>query len=217
LRIGLLDRPISQGVEVDPEILSVLDDVVRLCEELGHDVTPIEWPEFPVKPQAVMGVLTGANIAAAIDDRLAQLGRDEREDDLDLWMRMIVSQGRAASGADYARAIAGIHAIGRAVAAWMSPFDVLLSPTVAMLPPAIGVLDPMTPVQDALGSLARLTGFLSIFNATGQPAMSVPLGTSVEGMPIGMQFVGRFGDESTLFRLAGQLERAQPWSGLAPQ
>jgi amidase len=217
LRIGLLDRPIAQGVDVDPEILSVLDDVVRLCEELGHDVTPIEWPEFPVKPQAVMGVLTGANIAAAIDDRLAQLGRDEREDDLDLWMRMIVSQGRAASGADYARAVAGIHAIGRAVAAWMSPFDVLLSPTVAMLPPAIGVLDPMTPVQDALGSLARLTGFLSIFNATGQPAMSVPLGTSVEGMPIGMQFVGRFGDESTLFRLAGQLERAQPWSGLAPR
>ena len=217
LRIGLLDRPISEGTEVDPEVLAALADAARLCEQLGHDVTPVKWPEFPVKPQAAMSVLTSANIAASIDDRLAQLGRAEQDDDLDLWMRSIVGQGRNVSGNDYVHAISGIHAIGRAIANWMSSFDVLLSPTIAILPPAIGVLDPMKPVQEVVGILAQHTGFLAIFNATGQPAMSVPLGSSADGRPIGIQFVGQFGDESTLFRLAGQLERAQPWTGLAPR
>lgn len=217
LRIGLIDRPVSEGVEVDSEILTALADTARLCEQLGHEVVPVEWPELPYKPQAVMGVLSSTNIAVAIDDRLAELGRPEQDDDLDLWMRAIVGQGRSVSASDYVHAVSGIHAIGRTIANWMSPFDVLLSPTLAILPPKIGVLDPLQPVQDAIASIGRMTGFLAIFNATGQPAMSVPLCSSNEGLPIGMQFVGRFGDESTLFRLAGQLEQARPWSGLAPR
>lgn len=216
LRVALLDRPVTPGVAVDPEVLTALADAARLCEELGHDVIPAEWPQIPVTPAAAMSVLTSANIAAAIDDRLAALGREQREDDLDEWMRTIVESGRSLRATDYTRAISGIHAIGRSVAAWMSSFDVLLTPTLAILPPRLGVLDVTKPFTDSLGVLGQMTGFLSIFNATGQPAMSVPLGMSTEGLPIGIQFVGHFGDESLLFRLAGQLERARPWPGLAP-
>ena len=216
LRIGLLDTPVTPGVVVDAEVLAALGDAARLCEQLGHSVIPTEWPELPVRPAAVMSVLTSANIAASVDDRLAILGREEREDDLDVWMRTIVEAGRSLPATAYARAIAGIHAIGRALAAWMSEFDVLLTPTMAILPPKLGVLDPMKPFTESLGVLGEMTGFLSIFNATGQPAMSVPLGMSSTGLPIGIQFVAPFGDESTLFRVAGQLERAAPWPGLAP-
>lgn len=216
LRIGLIDRPVSPGVVVDPEVLAALGDAARLCEELGHIVIPTEWPEFQVMPAAAMGVLSSTNVAVAIDDRLDALGRAEREDDLDLWMRTIVGQGRSVSARDYVHAVSDMHAIGRAVGQWMVPFDVLLTPTLSILPPEIGVLDPMRPVTEVLGVLGGLTGFLSIFNVTGQPAMSVPLGRSTSGLPIGIQFAGRFGDESTLLRLAGQLERAQPWAGLAP-
>jgi amidase len=69
---------------------------------------------------------------------------------------------------------------------------------------------------DVLPYLSAMSGFLSIANVTGQPAMSVPLHRAADGLPVGIHFVGRFGDETTLFRLAGQLEQAAPWSALAP-
>ena len=215
LRIALVDHPVAPGVAVDAEVLAALADAARLCEDLGHIVIPSDWPELPVMPAAAMGVVTSVNIAAAIDDRLEQLGRAEQDDDLDGLMRMIVNQGRAMSARDYVHAVSNLHAIGRAVAAWMSDFDVVLTPTLAIVPPKIGVLDPMRPIAELSPVLGQMAGFLSIFNLTGQPAMSVPLATSSEGLPIGIHFAGHFGDESALLRLAGQLERARPWTGLA--
>ena len=216
LRIGLVGEPVAPDIAVDPEVAAALADAARLCEALGHDVVPTAWPALPARPATVMSVISSAGTAAAIDDRLADLGRPAHDDELDGWLQSIVEQGRRATAVDYVRAVSTMHAIGRAVGSWMTDFDVVLTPTLAVLPPPIGVLDPRRPILDVIGLLGALTGFLSIFNATGQPAMSVPLGRSASGLPIGVQFAGRFGDESTLFRLAGQLERARPWPGLAP-
>ena len=135
---------------------------------------------------------------------------------LDAWIAFVVERGRGIAGEEYVQAVAAMHATGRAVAAMMADYDVLLTPTMAITPPKLGILDPNGAFADALPYLGAMSGFCSIANITGQPAMSVPLHRSVGGLPVGVHFVGRFGDESTLFRLAGQLERAAPWLPSAP-
>ena len=92
--------------------------------------------------------------------------------------------------------------------------DVLLTPMLGRLPPLLGTLDTFDPARFGR-EVGLLTAFAGVANLTGQPAMSVPL-DHVEGLPVGSQFIGRFGEEATLLRLAGQLERAYPWSGVSP-
>jgi Asp-tRNA(Asn)/Glu-tRNA(Gln) amidotransferase A subunit family amidase len=187
-----------------------------LCDTLGHHVEPAAWPAFEPPPAFVTGVISSTHIANAVDTRLAALGRDLRDDDLDGWVHEIVARGRAISGEQYVQAVGIMHAAGRAVGAMMADYDVLLTPTMAIPPPRLGILDPNGPFTDALPYLGAMSGLTSIANVTGQPAMSVPLHQSAAGLPVGVQFIGHFGDEATLFRLAGQLERAAPWNALAP-
>ena len=146
--------------------------------------------------------------------------------------------GRAMSASAYASARRQLQLDSREVARFFERFDVLLTPTLGAPPPVIGALQP-TPAQrralqavgrtnagallNALGVIKPLAKqtfefipYTPLFNVTGQPAMSVPLHWNAAGLPIGMQFVGRFGDEATLFRLAGQLEKARPWAGRRP-
>jgi Asp-tRNA(Asn)/Glu-tRNA(Gln) amidotransferase A subunit family amidase len=125
--------------------------------------------------------------------------------------------GAQARAADYARSMGVIHRTGRAVARFFTRHDILLTPTMCRPPVPLGVMDMMTddlePYNRAvLGAIA----FTSLFNSSGNPAMSVPLGWSREGLPIGVQFAAPFGDEATLFRLGAQLEVAQPWAHLRP-
>src|SRR5437660_196478 len=108
-------------------------------------------------------------------------------------------------------------AVGHQVARFMQRYDIILTPTMCAPPQQLGVLDMMT--TDANRYLAAVfasIGFTSLFNSTGQPAMSVPLAWSAAGLPLGVQFVGRFAEEAALFRLAAQLEAARPWAGRRP-
>src|SRR5690606_24086764 len=117
--------------------------------------------------------------------------------------------------------IASVHAMhreSRRIAAFFERFDAWLTPTLAYPPPRIGHFD--MDVADVDLWLSRLLDFIPftfLFNVTGQPAMSVPLGMSGDGLPVGVHFAGRHGDEEMLFSLAGQLERAAPWSGRRPE
>jgi len=134
---------------------------------------------------------------------------------------------------EYAGALRVLERSARRVGRFFQDYDLLLSPTVAVPPPFIGELRPsrteelLLRVLGAFGSgrlvkaaglpdqvaheAFKFTPWTPVFNVTGQPAMSVPLYWSSAGLPIGVHFAARFGDESTLFRLAGQLERARPW------
>jgi len=110
-----------------------------------------------------------------------------------------------------------LQIFSRRIAPFMQKYDVLLTPTVAEPPPLLGSFD-STP-DDPMAGMRRaglFTPFTPICNATGQPAMSVPLYWNAEGLPIGSHFVGHFGDEATLFRLAAQLEAARPWADRRP-
>jgi Asp-tRNA(Asn)/Glu-tRNA(Gln) amidotransferase A subunit family amidase len=129
----------------------------------------------------------------------------------------MVLGARTATAADYARAVRTIHAAGRAVESFFARHDVLLTPTMATPPVAIGELAlANAPSAEYIARIQAATGYTQLFNAGGQPAMSVPLGQASDGLPLGVQFAARFGDEATLFRLAGQLEQAQPWRDRRP-
>jgi amidase len=123
----------------------------------------------------------------------------------------------AHSAMDYLIATQTIQHVSRNVAAFFEKYDILLTPTLAKPPLPLGSFDP-TPDNPIAGFIesGRYAVFTPICNATGQPAMSVPLFWNKNGLPVGAHFIGRFGDEATLFRLAAQLEKARPWKDRRP-
>ena len=163
-------------------------------------------------------MIVAANTAATLEARAAPRGRPLAEDDVErlVWER--VNDGRTFSAIDYAMATRVTHLVGRQLARFMQRYDVILTPTMAAPPWPLGVLDMMTTdVERYFRAVFASIGFTALFNSTGQPAMSVPLAWSSVGLPLGVQFVGRFGEEGTLFRLGAQLESARPWSGRRPR
>jgi Asp-tRNA(Asn)/Glu-tRNA(Gln) amidotransferase A subunit family amidase len=129
----------------------------------------------------------------------------------------MIQAARMATAADYARAVRVLHATGRRVARFFETVDVLVTPTMALPTPRIGEIALAQTPGAAFGArLGASTGYTALFNAAGNPALSLPLGKASDGMPLGVQFAGRAGDEATLFRLGAQLERARPWFAVRP-
>ena len=127
--------------------------------------------------------------------------------------------GLALTATELLQALDIMVAVSRSVGQFFTQYDVVLSPTLARPALPLGVLDANAPGVDAEAwtrQVFAFTPFTALYNTTGQPAISLPLATSPEGLPIGMQFAGRFADEATLLRLAGQLEQAQPWKDRRP-
>ena len=123
------------------------------------------------------------------------------------------------SGADYLAAQEKIQRFSRKVARWYSEglWDLMLTPTMRIPPTQLGAFKPSAQAPSRwIGLLYSFVAFTRTQNLTGQPAMSVPLYWSDDSVPIGVQFAGRFGDEETLFSLAGQLERSRPWIDRTP-
>jgi amidase len=237
LRIAFTAAPLLPSV-IDPECIDGLHATATLLGELGHEVLE-RAPEVdgPAFARAFLTVLC-ANVCADLDDAAARRGRPIRASDVEYTTWALALLGRQIRAGDYERALRHLQRASRRVAELFTDVDVLLTPTLATPPPLLGALAPrgaealllralgrlhagkILDLIDALGSAAAkaysFIPFTPIFNATGQPAMSVPLWWSAAGLPVGMQFVGRSGDEATLFRLAGQLERARPWADRRP-
>ncbi len=216
LRIALATRAWN-GKPVHPECTAAARAAARLCERLGHQV---EETSPAVEADALAWasrVIVGANVRAQIETRAAALGRELSAADVEpaTWARAV--DGHTQRAADYARAVQVVHRTGRVVARFFQQHDALLSPTMCQPPYPLGVLD-MTSSPEAVYMDAVLSsiGFTSLFNSAGNPAMSVPLAWTSAGLPLGVQFAARFGDEATLFRLAAQLEAAEPWAHRRP-
>ena len=216
LRIALTTTAFN-GHDVDPECAEAARAAGRLCASLGHmveDAHPV------IDAPALLGatrVIIAGNVRMALEARASVVGHTLAETDVERvtwgWARI----GAETTAADYARSIAVVHRVGRAVARFFETYDVVLSPTMCRPPFPLGVMDMSTTDDTAyIDAVLASVGFTALFNSAGNPAMSVPLAWSREGLPIGVQFAGRFGDEATLFRLAGQLEAAQPWADRRP-
>jgi amidase len=144
-------------------------------------------------------------------------GRMPAEGELEAGTMALNEMGQKVGAADYLLAVQYIQILGRQIAAFMKDYDLILTPTLGSPPLPVGSF--ASTAEDAMAGMRVATAFVPftpICNATGQPAMSVPLYWNAEGLPVGTHFVGRFGDEATLFRLAAQLEQARPWAGRRP-
>jgi amidase len=126
-------------------------------------------------------------------------------------------EGQALSAVDYVRATQAAHRLGRQMASFHQEYDVLLTPGLATLPPQLGWLDMMMEDDDEYWRrVFNFSPFTVCFNLTGQPAMMVPIGHTDAGIPVAVQLIAAYGNESVLFRLAAQLEAARPWVGRRP-
>lgn len=213
LRVGLcLQAP--GGESVDPQCIASARATARRCEALGHHVVDFVWP-FPPETYAVTrsGVIA-PYVSLAVDQRLEELGRGRRDDDLEPVSALIYETGRATTAVQHVASVQAMHQIGRAMGAAFEEVDTVLSPAMAIEPPRLGAFASMD--GGVLATMQAMTAFTAIANVTGQPAMVVPLDRAPSGLPSGSHFLGRFGDEATLLRLAAQLERAHPWFDLIP-
>lgn len=216
LRIAF-QRSTWNGTPTHADCVTAVEDVAKLCEQLGHDVVEatLEIEREAMRNAALTIIPT--NLLVALEDRAEALGRELVEGDVEAGTWGMANAGRDRSAAEYVRAVKGIHRLGRQVAQFLSNYDVILTPTMALPPVPLGTLSLSNQDPAAnLGALLQTIGFTQLFNASGSPAMSMPLAWNAAGLPIGIQFAGRFGDEGTLFRLAGQLEEARPWFDRRP-
>jgi amidase len=146
------------------------------------------------------------------------VGRKLTPDDVEPLTWALIERGRRETGADYLFAVSQHQMIGRMVAAlYEGGYDLIMTPTLADVPPPLGTYDDTGPdPMTAMGYARRIATFTGPFNATGQPAISLPLQQSSAGLPIGIQFVAPIWREDVLFRIASQLEQAHPWSDRRP-
>jgi len=216
LRIAFCaERP--DGRPLHPEVKAAVEDAAHLAESLGHAVEERTLPINQMLLYMALSPVASANMAAAVAEIAERLGRELREDELEPLTWSIVRSGQGVGGVQALRGMRWLARLVREVAAFFEDVDVYLTPAMATPPPRIGHIDPLGPDPALLHQRqAESFPFTAPFNMTGQPAMSVPLAWSSDGLPIGMQFAARYGDEATLFRLAAQLEQARPWRQRRP-
>ncbi len=225
LRIGLVDTDFS-GNAIDPAVRQAVMQTGTLLESLGHHVEPMQ-PSVNI--DAMMQAWTSivaCGTALWIDRAIAQSGRALQEDDIEPVCRSAHHYARSLSGSDYLAAVQQIHAFGREMAELFCPsdtdtgVDVILSATLAEPPALIGRFDHSREdyLDYRLGpdGVFAYSPFTAIFNASGQPAVSLPLGWTDSGLPIGVHLACAFGKDEQLMSLSAELEQACPWSDRRP-
>jgi amidase len=216
LRIGFVDRPGVDGYLDDPECRAAVANATELLESLGHHVED-------AAPAAMLEEEFGRHFAvviAADTERELQefeqlLGRPIADDEIEPRNLTYRQWGRTIGAVDYLQARSWLGGWTRRMAEWWTSYDVLVTPTLGAPPPRLGWFTEAGPS----GEGQRIVSFIPYtaqFNMTGQPAVSLPLHWSADGLPVGVQLVGAYGREDLLVRLSAQLEQAAPWADRRP-
>jgi amidase/6-aminohexanoate-cyclic-dimer hydrolase len=209
------------GLPIHADCAAGVEDAARLCAELGHEVTEAK-PSFDFEGavQAWTRVVA-CGTALSIKLRARALGREPGPDEIEPATRGAVAYGNSIGGPDYLHAINTIHATGRQIARFFETQDMLITATLAEPPARIGRFAMSNPdfLDYRLGpnGIIHYSPFTSIFNMTGQPAASIPLSWTKDGLPVGVHVAARFGDEAALLQLSAQLEQARPWYYRRPE
>jgi amidase len=205
------------GIKFHPDCLQAVREAAALCSSLGHQVEEVDPPlNRDLISQAFM-VLWSSGVAWTIEGMAMVTGQAAAADQFEPLTWALYEMGKNNSASAYLFHLTLLQRIAREIARFFLQYDLWLAPTVAEPPPPLGTFD--SPLDNPLYGIVRAGDFVPvtpIANFTGQPAMSVPLYWNADGLPIGIHFMGRFGDEAALFRLAGQLEQARPWFNRRP-
>lgn len=221
LRVGWVAEPPDGSFTTDPQVAAATEATASLLESLGHRVEQAYPAPLEEAGHLEHFLVAYSGWVARELDHLSELvGAPLSEDGFEPGTWAIAEGGRAVTASQYLKALDGLHAMTRAVVAWweVDGFDLLLTPTIAELPPTLGqfAATPDNPLAGVFRSTPMVT-FTAPFNITGQPAISLPLHQSTEGLPIGMQLVGAPAREDMLIRVAAQLESARPWAHRRPR
>jgi amidase len=190
--------------EVDPEVTAATELALQVFQEMGHTVEQVR-----LDPAALLIALAGVIITAGISSEPI-----ENAELMDPVVRSLWEQGQQVKAADYINAVAQMHNISRQIIQALAPYDALITPTLTRPAMRLGSLP--SNLNGGLQEFFQWLVFTFPFNATGQPAFSLPNGFSKEGLPIGLQLVGRQNDEATIISLAAQFEEARPWQDRRP-
>jgi amidase len=216
LRIAFTTATLTEGT-VHPDCVAAVQDAAALCRTLGHVVEEAAPGVSGDMVSQSFITLWSAGFAWVVESMAFVTGRTPTADQFEPLTWAIFEMGRQHTAAGYLAALQRLQLVSRQIAHFFTSYDLWLTPTLAEPPLPLGAFD-STPDNPLAGLFraATFVPFTPLCNITGQPAMSVPLFWNAEGLPIGTHFVGRFGDEATLFRLAAQLEAVRPWGGRRP-
>ena len=217
LRIAVSTRR-ADGEQPHPECVAAVDRAVALLTDLGHEVIEADLPGLTEEVGHASGTMFYALTAWIAAYWTRNRGREPRFDELEPLTWAYIESGRRVSAADYLQAVETIQRFSRTVARFLTMYDCFLTPTMSAPPAPIGWISSTT--DDAFRAWRRggqtVAYAAMTANVTGNPAMSVPMTWTAEGLPMGIHVLGRFGDEATLIRLASQIETARPWADKVP-
>jgi amidase len=220
LRIAWTSRSWQPGTPVDPAVVDCIEQVARQCEALGHIVIE-DSPSFEYETflRAIcIGWAFGFDVE--IDELAATMGRTVGDQTLEPITLAYYQYARCISAADVVWAERAANQLRRSVGQFFEAYDVLLTPTLMRTPEPIGKYSQSRDDLDFYNFFRlcdELSVHLPLFNLTGQPAISLPLGVSSSGLSIGVQFAARFGREDLLLGLASAFEEAMPWRARQPE
>ncbi|HIP78088.1 MAG TPA: amidase, partial [Kiloniellaceae bacterium] len=205
-----------EDVPVHPDCSAALADAVALAADLGHEVVEAAPDVDYAALRQAMTVIVGANMADALGPGNPLWPKGASAQDLEIVTWRFVELGNGIAAKDYLRAQQLVRSVGERLAAFLGKYDIILSPTMAQ-PPRLGAIDTLHDDFDGfIAAVQPYVAFTQMFNMSGQPAASLPLHWSDDGLPIGVQIAAAVGAEARLFALAAQFEAACPWFGRRP-
>lgn len=216
LRIAFSTRT-PTGKPIDPEVQATIDTVTRVLDAMGHYVEEkdldLDWRSF----YFAQAIKSASHFTAEFRHRVAQMGREPEESELEPLTWLILNGAKNITGEMTGEATRSLFAFSSEILRQLGRYDAFVTPVMTAPAAEIGYIDPVgLDPAEVNKRQGKLYPFTPPFNITGQPSMSLPLGQSSSGLPIGVMITARYGDEATLFRVASQLEEEMPWIGRRP-
>ncbi|MDQ0513209.1 amidase [Ancylobacter amanitiformis] len=208
------------GEPIAPECRVAVEEAARLLESLGHRLEEKRPTADTSGMMAAWTKIVGCGTALSVESAVRRRGRPLGDDEIESVARTAIDYARTVSGADYLEAINKVHAYGREMAAFFQPYDILLTATLAEPPAKLGRFDHVGKdyVDYRMGrdGVFAYSPFTAAFNASGQPAASLPLHWTEAGLPVGVHLAAAFGRDELLIGLCARIEEAAPWAGRRP-